>query len=127
MRITNRWLGIILLGVTLSSPVLITGCAEHATVRVYDPYYGDYHVWNDDEVVYYRQWIGETHRLTANSAHCRPTSNGPTGLGGTIIPITARFSGVTLRENKKPADSLPAGCICQRRRSIAMVTASSTR
>jgi hypothetical protein len=62
MRTTNRWLGIIFLGVTLSSPVLITGCAEHATVRVYDPYYGDYHVWNDNEVIYYRQWIGETHR-----------------------------------------------------------------
>jgi hypothetical protein len=62
MRITNRWLGLILLGVTLSSPVFIAGCAEHATVRVYDPYYGDYHVWNGGEVVYYRQWIGETHR-----------------------------------------------------------------
>ena len=30
--------------------------------RAYDAYYNDYHVWNDREVVYYRQWAGETHR-----------------------------------------------------------------
>lgn len=58
MRLTTRYLGTILLGVALLSPVMLTGCAEHATVRVYDPYYNDYHVWNDREVVYYRQWVG---------------------------------------------------------------------
>ncbi len=26
------------------------------------PYYSDYHVWNNDEVVYYHQWAGEDHR-----------------------------------------------------------------
>jgi hypothetical protein len=62
MRHTNRWLGLLLLGAAIISPVLISGCAEHAQVRVYDPYYSDYHVWNDHEVVYYRQWVGETHR-----------------------------------------------------------------
>jgi hypothetical protein len=62
MQHAIRVLGIILLGVALLSPVLLTGCAERATVRVYDPYYHDYHVWNDHEVVYYRQWVGETHR-----------------------------------------------------------------
>ena len=30
--------------------------------RVYDPYYTDYHVWNNDEVVYYNRWADETHR-----------------------------------------------------------------
>ncbi|MFZ2002740.1 MAG: hypothetical protein WA239_17130 [Candidatus Sulfotelmatobacter sp.] len=34
------------------------------TKRVYDPYYSDYHVWNDDEVVYYQQWAHEYHRDT---------------------------------------------------------------
>ncbi len=39
------------------------GCASrHHYYRVYDPYYTDYHVWNDDEVVFYRQWANETHR-----------------------------------------------------------------
>ena len=33
-----------------------------AHVRVYDPYYTDYHTWNHDEVVYYNQWSVETHR-----------------------------------------------------------------
>jgi hypothetical protein len=38
-------------------------CAKrHHYYRVYDPYYTDYHVWNDDEVVFYRQWTTETHR-----------------------------------------------------------------
>jgi hypothetical protein len=62
LRVTTRWLGTISLGVALLSPVLLTGCAEHATVRVYDPYYNDYHAWNDHEVVYYRQWVAETRR-----------------------------------------------------------------
>jgi len=62
MRLTTRWLGTVLLGAALLSPVLLTGCAERATVRVYDPYYHDYHVWNDHEVVYYRQWVAESRR-----------------------------------------------------------------
>ena len=37
-------------------------CSEHHYYRVYDPYYTDYHTWNDNEVVYYRQWTDETHR-----------------------------------------------------------------
>ena len=35
---------------------------EHHSYRVYDPYYTDYHVWNDDEVGYYNRWAAETHR-----------------------------------------------------------------
>jgi hypothetical protein len=40
------------------------GCAAHVGVgyRVYDPYYSDYHVWNDAEIGYYNQWVVETHR-----------------------------------------------------------------
>ncbi len=35
---------------------------EHHYYRVYDPYYTDYHMWNNDEVVYYQRWADETHR-----------------------------------------------------------------
>ena len=37
-------------------------CSEHHYYRVYDPYYTDYHQWNSNEVIYYRQWTDETHR-----------------------------------------------------------------
>ncbi|MGA8144818.1 MAG: hypothetical protein WB987_13095 [Candidatus Acidiferrales bacterium] len=40
----------------------ISGCAAHASYRVYDPDYNDYHRWNDHEVVYYNQWEVDTHR-----------------------------------------------------------------
>jgi hypothetical protein len=43
MRLTKRWLGVFLMAVAIASPVVAAGCARHATVRVYDPYYGDYH------------------------------------------------------------------------------------
>jgi hypothetical protein len=44
----------------MASTALLSGCAVHA--RIYDPYYHDYHAWNDHEVVYYGQWEHETHR-----------------------------------------------------------------
>jgi hypothetical protein len=49
---------------SLFAAVLLTGCEAHVGVgyRVYDPYYGDYHVWNDPEIGYYNQWVVETHR-----------------------------------------------------------------
>lgn len=37
-------------------------CERHHYYRVYDPYYTDYHVWDDNEAVYYRQWLNERHR-----------------------------------------------------------------
>lgn len=37
-------------------------CDHHHDYRVYDPYYTDYHVWNDNEVRYYHQWANEYHR-----------------------------------------------------------------
>jgi hypothetical protein len=36
------------------------GCAS--AHRVYDPYYGDYHVWDANENGYYTRWESETHR-----------------------------------------------------------------
>jgi hypothetical protein len=44
----------------LLAGALTVACAHH--YRAYDPYYNDYHVWNDREVVYYQQWARETHR-----------------------------------------------------------------
>jgi len=46
----------------LSAPILLAGCETHAGYRTYDPYYNDYHVWNNGEVVYYNNWEHETHR-----------------------------------------------------------------
>jgi hypothetical protein len=38
------------------------GCADHHYYRAYDPYYNDYHRWDDHERVYYEQWARENHR-----------------------------------------------------------------
>jgi hypothetical protein len=45
-----------------ASSVVCTACAQRHYHQVYDPYYSDYHVWNNDEVVYYHQWARENHR-----------------------------------------------------------------
>ncbi len=47
------------LAAAFALPVLCTGCT--GTVRVYDPYYHDYHVWAT-ETPYYTQWEHDTHR-----------------------------------------------------------------
>jgi len=52
----------VLLAAALASSLAGIGCAEHHAYRVYYPYYTDYHVWNDDEVVYYHRWADENHR-----------------------------------------------------------------
>jgi hypothetical protein len=61
---SKRSLRSLLMVASLATPVVITGCAARVGVgyRVYDPYYRDYHVWDDHETVYYGQWAGETHR-----------------------------------------------------------------
>lgn len=59
---TTPWIRSGIIAFALLAPALLTGCAEHATVRVYDPYYSDYHVWNSGEIGYYRQWRVEVHR-----------------------------------------------------------------
>ena len=53
----------------LVSPVVISGCSGHAEYRVYDPYYGDYHVWDNNEVVYYQRWEHDTHREDRDFRH----------------------------------------------------------
>jgi hypothetical protein len=55
----SRFLSSCFLAAALASSVLGMGCAHH--YRVYDPYYSDYHVWNDEEVGYYHQWAHENH------------------------------------------------------------------
>jgi hypothetical protein len=52
------WKSLCLAG-SLAISVLTVGCYEH---RYYDPYYHDYHAWNDSEVVYYHRWANENHR-----------------------------------------------------------------
>jgi len=47
------------LAASIALSILTVGCAEH---RYYDPYYHDYHTWNDGEVEYYHRWAVETHR-----------------------------------------------------------------
>lgn len=73
MRNGPRWFPSLLLAAALAVPMLATNCAPHRTeYRVYDPYYSDYHVWNDNEGVYYRQWVHETHRHYRDFRKLRP-------------------------------------------------------
>jgi hypothetical protein len=62
MRKLTRTLSMFALTVALSAPILIGGCSGGGYHRSYDPYYNDYHVWNNDEVVYYNRWEHDTHR-----------------------------------------------------------------
>ncbi len=57
----SRPLSTMLLAAVLASCAAGIAC-EHHYYRVYDPYYTDYHVWNNDEIVYYNRWAAETHR-----------------------------------------------------------------
>jgi hypothetical protein len=59
----RRILGLIFLASTISLPVLATaGCAARVGYSVYDPYYGDYHTWDNGEDVYYRGWLSTNNR-----------------------------------------------------------------
>lgn len=60
MRTFLRSLAPVLLGTALSFPLLLSGCT--ARVTYYDPYYHDYHRWDNHEVVLYGQWEHDTHR-----------------------------------------------------------------
>ena len=60
MRSLLKYSSSSLLAVVLAVPLLVAGCATH--VRYYDAGYGDYHTWNNGEVVYYNNWEHETHR-----------------------------------------------------------------
>jgi hypothetical protein len=78
------------MAVAVASPIVVAGCAEHTTVRVYDPYYGDYYAWNDNEVVFTASGLSRLTGLTANFARCRQKSSGNIGTGATITRITTR-------------------------------------
>ncbi len=56
-----RYLSSLLLAAAFLAPAVTTGCATR-TYRTYDPYYNDYHRWDNHETVYYHQWIVENHR-----------------------------------------------------------------
>ena len=58
----GQYLSSLLLAAGLVSPALNTACAEHHYYRAYDVDHGDYHQWNDQENVYYHQWVVENHR-----------------------------------------------------------------
>jgi hypothetical protein len=62
MRKLTRTLSMFALTVALSAPVLVGGCSGGGYYRSYDPDHNDYHVWNNDEVVYYNRWEHDTHR-----------------------------------------------------------------
>jgi len=62
MNRKSRFFSSLFLACAMAFSILGTACAEHHPYRVYDPYYSDYHVWNDEEVVYYHQWARENHR-----------------------------------------------------------------
>ena len=57
----SQWLRFLLLAGMVTGSLAGLACEHHA-YRVYDPYYTDYHAWNADEDVYYRQWANENHR-----------------------------------------------------------------
>lgn len=62
MRKMSRFVSSCVLAGAMASVALGMACAEHHGYRVYDPYYSDYHVWNNDESVYYHRWADENHR-----------------------------------------------------------------
>jgi hypothetical protein len=62
MKSKSRFLSSWCLAAALGCSVIGGACAHHHDYRVYDPYYSDYHVWNNEEVTYYHTWARENHR-----------------------------------------------------------------
>ena len=60
MRGRYQYLSSILLAVAFLVPALTTGCAT-GSYRVYDPYRNQYHRWDNNERIYYNQWVVENH------------------------------------------------------------------
>ncbi len=54
----------IVLAAAFFSPVFFSGCSARVSTgyTVHDGYYNDDHVWDDNEVVFYNRWEGDTHR-----------------------------------------------------------------
>ena len=61
MRSGNSFLNSLLMSSVVVLAMAAGGCSVHAGYRTYDPYYHDYHTWDDHERVYYNQWTVETH------------------------------------------------------------------
>ena len=63
MRISAKTASSLFLTAVMAASMAGIGC-EHRyhSYRVYDPYYTDYHVWDDREIGYYHRWTNETHR-----------------------------------------------------------------
>lgn len=60
----------IALTLILCSAALSFGCEAH--YRVYDPYRGDYHVWNHAEEGYYHRWAVDTHHNDQDFRKLKP-------------------------------------------------------
>ncbi|MGH9502411.1 MAG: hypothetical protein ACRD20_06140 [Terriglobales bacterium] len=61
MHCRSRYLSSLLLAAAFLVPAVTAGCATRS-YRVYDPYGNDYHRWDRNENVYYRQWEVQNHR-----------------------------------------------------------------
>ncbi|MGH9538439.1 MAG: hypothetical protein ACRD3H_10965 [Terriglobales bacterium] len=61
MNCGHRYLSSLLLAAAFLVPVVTTACGGRP-YRAYDPYYNDYHRWDNHENVYYHQWVVENHR-----------------------------------------------------------------
>ena len=65
MRTFSRSLTTFALTTALAAPLLtIGGCSARVSAgdRSYDPYYNDYHTWDNHEVGFYTRWETNTHR-----------------------------------------------------------------
>ena len=90
MNSTSRLVSSLFLATALASSVVGTACAHHY-YRAYDPYYSDYHVWNDNEVIYYHQWAREYHRDdNRDFRKLPPEDRRNTGPGDTVTATTTR-------------------------------------
>src|ERR1700689_4780386 len=108
MHKRSRFLSSWLLAAAMTAAVAGTACGHHH-YRVYDPYYSDYHVWNDDEVVYYRTWSRENHRdNTAIFASYLQRSRKNTGPGGTVTATIARLK-FEILQGRAGVDALALG------------------
>jgi hypothetical protein len=64
MRTLSHTFAWLLMATLLAVPAMVGGCAARVSAgyRPYDPYYNDYHTWDNNEVVFYSQWEHDTHR-----------------------------------------------------------------
>jgi hypothetical protein len=61
MRLRHQLVTPLMIAALCAAPVAVGACAGHGN-QIYDPYYGDYHRWNNSEDGFYRRWEGETRR-----------------------------------------------------------------